>query len=99
MKVLLVCSGGMSTSILMKKMEKYASDKGIAFEVAARGVGTYGEIADAYDIVLIGPQIAYRLDEIRRGSGKPTAAISAADYGIGNCEHIFALINDTLASA
>ena len=27
-KVLLICAGGMSTGILMKKMEKYAEDKG-----------------------------------------------------------------------
>lgn len=39
MKVLLVCAGGMSTSILMKKMEKYAAEKGIEFEIAAVGPG------------------------------------------------------------
>ena len=30
MKILLVCAGGMSTSILMKKLEAYAADNGIS---------------------------------------------------------------------
>ena len=38
MKVLLVCAGGMSTSMLMKKMKAYAEKRGMAdFEIAARG--------------------------------------------------------------
>ena len=28
MKILLVCAGGMSTGLLMKKMEKYWADQG-----------------------------------------------------------------------
>ena len=36
MKVLLVCAAGMSTSMLMKKMEAYAKDNGIDLEIAAR---------------------------------------------------------------
>ena len=35
-KVLLICAGGMSTGILMKKMEKYAEDKGIELKVRIR---------------------------------------------------------------
>ena len=36
-KVLLICAGGMSTGILMKKMEKYAEDKGIDLKIDAVG--------------------------------------------------------------
>ena len=41
MKVLLVCAMGMSTSILMKKLEKYAAEQGIDFIIAAQSVNTY----------------------------------------------------------
>ena len=42
-KILLVCSGGMSTSVLMNKMEKYAQEKGISLKVDACGTGNYGD--------------------------------------------------------
>ena len=43
-KILLICAGGMSTGILMKKMEKYAAEQGIAAYISleermACGVG------------------------------------------------------------
>ena len=40
-KVLLICAGGMSTGILMKKMEKYAEDKGIELKIDAVGMSAY----------------------------------------------------------
>ena len=33
MKILLICAAGMSTSILMKKMEQYANDQGIDLDI------------------------------------------------------------------
>ncbi|MGC4439777.1 PTS sugar transporter subunit IIB, partial [Streptococcus suis] len=38
MKILLVCAGGMSTSILMKKMEKYWNDQGQDLTIKAVGM-------------------------------------------------------------
>lgn len=98
MKVLLVCAGGMSTSILMKKLEKYAVDQGIEFEIAARGLNAYQDIVADYDCVLLGPQVGYRKAEVEGACDKPVAVISPADYGIGNCANIFKLINETLAA-
>lgn len=94
MKVLLVCAGGMSTSILMKKMEKYAAEKGIeGFEVAAVGVAEYKDVYAKYDCILMGPQVGYRKNDIAADVDIPVDVIAPADYGIGNCEHIFAQIN------
>lgn len=97
MKVLLVCAAGMSTSILMKKLEKYAAEKGIDFEIAATGVSSYKEVCKNYDCILMGPQISYQKDSVAAGSGMPVAVIPPADYGIGRCENIFKLIDGLLA--
>ena len=35
MKILLVCAAGLSTSILMKKLEKYAEQNGIELDIDA----------------------------------------------------------------
>lgn len=96
MKVLLVCAGGMSTSILMKKLEKYAADQGIEFEIAAKGLAEYRDVCDHYDCILMGPQVGYRKDEVVKDSGKPVAVIAPADYGIGNCPNIFKQIHQLL---
>lgn len=97
MKVLLACAGGMSTSMLMKKMEKYAAEKGIAdFSIDATGVGDLKKAADS-DIVLLGPQVSYQQKMVQKKIGdKPLAVIPMADYGRGNCENIFKLIDETL---
>lgn len=99
MKVLLVCAGGMSTSMVMKKLEKYAAANGIdGFEVDAVGVGAFRDVVDKYDVVLLGPQISYKKDDVIEGSGgKPVGVIAPADYAIANCEHIFAQIDSLLA--
>ena len=98
MKVLLVCAGGMSTSILMKKLEKHAAAQGIDFDIAAVGVGAYREVSDDYDCILLGPQISYQKDKVAQGSGKPTAVIPPTDYGRANCANIFKLIDSLLGA-
>jgi len=92
MKILLVCAGGASTSILMKKMEKYAASKGIELEISAKGMGEYQEYYKGYDLILLGPQISYQKDTIKATTQMPLAVIPPYDYAIGNAENIFKLI-------
>lgn len=96
MKVLLICAGGMSTSILMKKMEKYAAEQGIDFEVIARGAMDYEDYYRDYDVILLGPQVSYKKDEIADATGKPLAVIESIDYALGNAENIFKQIDAIL---
>jgi cellobiose PTS system EIIB component len=91
MKVLLVCGAGMSTSILMKKMEKYAADNGIELQVEAHGFDVASEYAPDYECILVGPQIGYHKDDLAEQTGLPTAVIPPADYGMGNCANIIKL--------
>ena len=98
MKLLLVCAGGMSTSMLMKKLEAYAAKEGREFEVAAIGVEELVNPADkGYDVILLGPQIAYRKDKIvKKCQGLPIDVIPMKDYGMGNCANIFAQMDALL---
>lgn len=96
MKVLLVCGAGMSTSILMKKLQKYAEENGRNLTIAARGADAASEIAGDYECILVGPQIGYRKDQIAKECGLPTAVIPPQDYGMGNCANIFKLIDSLL---
>ena len=95
MKILLVCAAGLSTSILMKKLEKYAEQNGIELDIDAVGIGEYQERAN-YDVLLLGPQVSYQLNTVKQGSGKPTAVIPAQDYGMGNAANVLALAQSLL---
>ena len=73
MKVLLVCAGGASTSILMKKIAKYAKEElGIEdFEIAAKSVGSVHpeRVVGTYDCILMGPQVGYLKDKVVENAG------------------------------
>ena len=99
MKVLLVCAAGMSTSMLMKKMEAYAKDNGIDLEIAARSFSELKNPADdCYDCILIGPQISYQKDKVvAKAQGLPVDVIPMKDYGRQNCPAIFEQIDKILA--
>jgi PTS system cellobiose-specific IIB component len=94
MKVLLVCAAGMSTSIIMQKMEKYASENGIALGIAAIGIFEYGDVCSSFDVIFLGPQISYKKDEIAKKSNKPVIVLGPLDYAIGNAEAIFKQIQN-----
>ncbi|WP_234122542.1 PTS sugar transporter subunit IIB [Clostridium hydrogenum] len=91
MKILLVCAGGMSTSILMKKMEAYWKEVGEELEIKAVGLSEYQDVYQKYDIVMVGPQVSYRLKEIKENTGLPCSAIQSFDYAIANCPNIMKL--------
>ena len=91
MKILLVCAGGMSTSILMKKMEKYWKENGMDLEIKAVGLGEYQDVYKDFDIVMMGPQVSYRIKEVRENTGLPCAPIESFDYAIANCPNIMSL--------
>ena len=95
MKVLLVCAAGMSTSMLMKKMEEYAQANGIDLEINAQSFSDLKNPADAgYECILVGPLIAYQKDKvIKTAQGLPVDVIPMANYGRQNCPAIFELIS------
>lgn len=89
---MLVCAGGMSTSILMKKMEKYGIEKDIELSIKAFAVQDLEENYKQYDVILLGPQISYKFKEIKEAVTKPVGVIPSFDYAVGNVENIMKLI-------
>jgi len=83
-KILLVCSGGMSSTIVLKAIEKEASKEGMKVEVKAVGTGEYGEeVKNGWNIVLVAPQVRHRLPvfaEIANELNIPIEVISPQGY-------------------
>lgn len=88
MKLLLICAGGLSTGVLVKKLEQYAKEQGMDLSVSACGCSDYEVPASLSDVILVGPQIAYKEKEIEETCHKPCASISPRDYAMLECQTI-----------
>ena len=84
--ILLVCSAGMSTSMLVKKMQAAAQDKNIEANIWAVGDAESAVESKKADIVLLGPQVRFLLKKMedKVEHAKPVAVIDMAAYGSMN---------------
>lgn len=88
-KILLVCNAGMSTSMLVAKMKKAAEKDGIEVSIEAKPLSDAKAQIQETDIVLLGPQIRYELENVRKIAGStPVEAIDMKDYGMMNGEKV-----------
>ncbi|KON87935.1 PTS cellobiose transporter subunit IIB [Sporosarcina globispora] len=103
-KILLVCSAGMSTSLLMSKMQKSAQEKGIEAEVAAMSSNeAVKQLAkEKADVLLLGPQVRFmkgKFEKLVADTNTPVAVIDMKDYGRMDGEKVLAsaleLINNS----
>lgn len=86
MKILVVCNGGMSSSILMKKMKDAAQKRNLDVVIEARpNSGLKDEIGN-WDVCLIGPQIVYALENIKQTLGVPTESVDTRVYALADGE-------------
>ena len=86
-KITLCCNAGMSTSMLVKKMQAAAAEQNIDATIEAHPVNKFEEIIPTTDVVLLGPQVRFKLKEFRQSAvryDKPVEAIDPASYGAMN---------------
>ncbi|MCR8849783.1 PTS sugar transporter subunit IIB [Rossellomorea sp. SC111] len=69
MKVLFVCSGGMSSAIVVNALKKEGTKEGIEMEVHAIGTGEVSEeISKGWDVCMVAPQIRHRFDQVKKAA-------------------------------
>lgn len=91
--IMLVCAAGMSTSLMVSKMQKAAASKGIdadIFAVSASEADSY--LADKkVDVLLLGPQVRFmkkQFEEKVLPLGISVDVINMTDYGMMNGEKV-----------
>ncbi len=84
--ILLVCSAGMSTSMLVKKMQAAAKEKGVEAEIWAVGDAASASELPKADIVFLGPQVRFMQKKMQKAvDGRiPVEVIDMKDYGSMN---------------
>ncbi|MGL5541680.1 MAG: PTS sugar transporter subunit IIB [Erysipelotrichaceae bacterium] len=84
MKVLFVCSQGMSSAIAVNALKKEAEKHGIAMEVNAVSTQEFeSEVKTGYDCAMVAPQIRHRyslLKEAADAAGVPCCLILPQAY-------------------
>lgn len=91
MRILLLCSGGWSTGLLVEDMKKYANQDDL---INAKGFDELDEVIDDYDVILLGPQIGFRFNKISetcKEKGKKVAKIDPVLYGRINGQAVYDL--------
>ena len=81
-KIMLVCSAGMSTSLLVTKMEQAAEKVGDEVEIFALPMSDGINRLSTVDCVLLGPQVRFN-------PGLPVDVIDMKDYGMMNGEKVY----------
>lgn len=83
-KIMLACSAGMSTSLLVNKMESAAKENGIESQIWAIPESTIQNEIEKCDVLLLGPQVRYILpkaQEIAKSHNVPVEVINMMHYG------------------
>ncbi|EOT45557.1 MULTISPECIES: PTS sugar transporter subunit IIB [Enterococcus] len=94
-RIMLVCSAGMSTSLLVQKMQKAAEAKGLEADIfAVSSSEADGKLADTdhpIDVLMLGPQVRFmkgQFEEKVAGKNIPVSVIDMRDYGTMNGENV-----------
>lgn len=85
MKIILVCSAGMSTSMLVDKMIENSKERGLSAEIKAIPEAQLKNELEGLDVVLIGPQVRYLESKIRQvvePEGVKVDVIDQTAYGL-----------------
>lgn len=86
-RVLIVCSWGMSTSLLVDSMLEAAAERNCELRIEALSAGEYVARVDECDVVLIAPQIRHlrkSIEKLAAAAGKPVAMIEPFHYATMN---------------
>lgn len=86
MNILLVCAGGMSTSLLVERIRKEIEKRNMKdVKVDANAIEYLEKVIDDYDVILVGPQIRYKEPYIKNLCSehkKTYTIIPPAIYGL-----------------
>ena len=81
-KIILLCAAGMSTSMLVQKMRAYAQSINYECTIDAYPITDAGRVGADADIILLGPQVRFRANEVKQQVSCPVEAIDMQAYGM-----------------
>lgn len=98
MRIMLACQAGMSTSIIVAKMEDEAKKQGKDYKIWAIDQSLIEKEIGNFDVLLLGPQIQHTLRKVKKivDGNAPVAVIRPMDYGRGNGAAVLEFAEDLI---
>lgn len=92
MNIVLVCNAGMSTSVLVQKMEKAAKARELEVKITACSIEVLEEMisTEKVDVIMVGPQIRHMMPNLKKIANGviPLDLIDMRDYGMMDGEKV-----------
>lgn len=86
-RITLICAAGMSTSLLVTKMEQVAKKNNLPVAIKAMSQASFPGHEKETDILLLGPQVSFLYEDFKNEyepKGIIVKVIDSADYGMMN---------------
>ncbi|WP_311376003.1 PTS sugar transporter subunit IIB [Anaerococcus lactolyticus] len=82
-KIMLVCSAGMSTSMIVKKMQDVSKKENKNYEIFAVALSEYKNHLNDEGLaaILLGPQVSFMKEDIQNETNIPVDSIEMKIYG------------------
>lgn len=87
--IVLLCSAGMSTSMMVEKMKEAANEKNYEANINAYSLAEASEVVKDADIILLGPQVRFQQNQVKEMATCPVEVIDMMDYGMMNGKKVF----------
>lgn len=83
MRIMLACCAGMSTSLVVSKMQEEAANQGKDYKIWAVEQGQIEDELGNFDVLLLGPQVRHIQRKVTKivDGATPIAVIDAVAYG------------------
>lgn len=82
--IMLVCSAGMSTSLLVNKIKAIVKEKGLEVNIIAASEAEAKSYQGRIDVLLLGPQVKFllkKMEDLMAPQGTKVAVINSLSYG------------------
>jgi PTS system cellobiose-specific IIB component len=95
--IVLFCSVGMSTSLLVNKMKEAAKEMHYECSIVSSALSNVPVYGPKADIILLGPQIRFSLEDVKKQCpGVTVESINMTDYGTMNGAKVLAQVKQAL---
>ncbi len=65
-RIVLICGGGITTGILLQKMQKYAEELGLKLDCSAHGINALNPLRfKGANVIVMAPQVRYMVEEVQ----------------------------------
>lgn len=99
LKIIILCAAGMSSSLIVKSINKSAEKRGISIDISCHPSMTYKELDySIVDMILVAPQVRGQISEIQQfvSNKIPVKQIGMREYGLIKGDEIFDQVLKTL---